>query len=153
MRKPREEHGLSKHPLYRVWMDMIGRCHVPTHPNYNWYGSKDIVVCEEWRNSAQSFIEWALANGWKRGLDLDKDTLVKGNKVYSPNTCKFIPHRENMLAVVGRESGRKTCKLKLSVSDANEIIRRRADGEKSRILAEEYGVAVSTINRLLRLGR
>ena len=153
MRKPREEHGLSKHPLYKVWMDMICRCHVPSHPNYNWYGLKGVTVCEEWRNSAQSFIEWALSNGWKRGLDLDKDTLVKGNKVYSPSTCKFISHRENMLVVVGRESGRKTCKLKLSVSDANEIIRRKADGEKSRILAEEYGVAVSTINRLLRLGR
>lgn len=36
---------------------------------------------------------------YKNGYDLDKDVLVKVNKVYSPCTCVFIPHRINTLLI------------------------------------------------------
>ena len=152
MRKPREEHGLSKHPLYKVWMDMRERCYNTKHRNYAWYGAIGITVCEEWKNSFIPFYEWALANNWKPGLDLDKDTLTKGSKTYSPTTCKFITHRENMLAVVSRSSGRLSSKLKISSNQAKEIIARKAAGEKSKLLAKEFSVDVCTINRIYRKG-
>lgn len=150
-RKSRIEHGLSKHPLYRKWQDMVYRCHNPNHRNYPWYGGTGVTVCQEWRDDAKAFIDWAIQVGWKPGMDIDKDTKIANNRVYSPDTCLFISHRENMTAVVGRESGRKTAKLILSVADVQQIVARKDAGELSSDLAKEFGVAHNTINRVYRL--
>lgn len=88
-------HGLSKHPLYKVWNGMIDRCHKPDRENYKWYGVKGVVVCDEWRNDYISFYNWAIQNGYKEGLQLDKD--IKGTgKLYSPDTCLFVTGNDNM---------------------------------------------------------
>lgn len=149
-RKPRQNHGLSNHPLYIKWQSMVRRCHVPEYKGYAWYGAKGITVCEEWRTDPKAFIEWSLANGWKPGLDLDKDTLYPGNKVYSPNTCVYIPHRNNMLVVVGRDSGRRTQRLKLSHEDISELLSRKQAGEKTTDLSTQYGVSIGYVNALFR---
>lgn len=48
------------------------------------------TVCEEWLNYS-NFKVWYGQNGIKgMALDLDKDILFKGNKVYSPETCCFV---------------------------------------------------------------
>lgn len=151
IRKQRVEHGMSKHPLYTRWQDMVRRCYSPKDTRYPWYGAKGVTVCNEWKNDPVAFIEWGLANGWSPGMDLDKDTKIPGNTVYSPNTCKFVSHRDNMIAVVGRKSGRSTCKLKLSEQQVAEIIERKDRGELSRLLAIEFSVDHATINRLYRL--
>lgn len=142
---------MSKHPLYTVWQDMIRRCYNPSDQRYSWYGAIGITVCTEWKDDPVAFIEWCLLNGWVKGMEIDKDTRVPGNKIYSPQTYSIVTHRENMIAVVGRASGRKTSKLKLSVNDVKEIIQRKDAGEKTRILAEEYEVSIGTINRAYRL--
>ena len=152
-RKQRVEHGMSRHPLYKIWQDMIQRCHVPTCQRYPWYGAKGVSVCQQWRENPVAFIEWCLTKGWQPGMEIDKDLKVPGSMIYSPNTCSIVTHRQNMIAVVGRSSGRKTNKLKLSVSDVTDIIQRKDNGEKTRLLAEEYQVHISTINRAYRLGR
>ena len=84
---------------YEVWRDMIRRCYdlvkKKTLPTY-----KTTVVCEEWHNF-QNFGAW-FENNWKPhmdGWDLDKDLKIKGNKVYSPETCLFVPHRINSLII------------------------------------------------------
>ena len=61
------------------------------HPTY-----KDCVVCEEWHNF-QNFARWCTAQkGYGLlGYNLDKDLLVKGNKVYSPEACSLIPQEIN----------------------------------------------------------
>ena len=38
-------------------------------------------------------------NTWEEVMNLDKDILIKGNKLYSPNTCCFVPKRLNILFV------------------------------------------------------
>lgn len=151
-RKPRVEHGMSYHPLYRKWQDMIQRCYNPNDQKYPWYGAKGVTVCGEWKEDPVAFIRWAEDNGWIPGLEIDKDTKVKGSKIYSPDTCSLISHRQNMVAVVGRQSGKKTSKLKLSVEDVRAIILKKGQGEKSSILARQYGVDVCTINRAYRKG-
>lgn len=83
-------------------------------------------------------------------MEIDKDLKIPGNKIYSPSTCLIVTHRQNMIAVVGRASGRKTSKLKLSVSDVVDIVQRKDAGEKTRVLAEEYDVDICTINRAYR---
>lgn len=150
MRKQRVEHGMSKHPLYSRWQDMVRRCHVPSDSRYPWYGAKGVTVCNEWREDPVAYINWCLAQGWKPGMQVDKDIKVPGSKLYSPDTCLVVTRRANMIAVVGRSSGRITCKLKITTAQADEIIRRKQSGEKTRYLASEYGVSISTINRIYR---
>lgn len=95
--KARATHGCSRqvggpHPLYRVIKSAIARCAYPAVKDYQWYGGRGITVCEEWRTNPASFIEWAMANGWQRGLELDRKNN-DGN--YEPGNCRFITHKEN----------------------------------------------------------
>ena len=48
-------HGLSKTPEYKVWHGIIQRCYNPKSPNYKYYGARGITVCDEWRNSVETF--------------------------------------------------------------------------------------------------
>jgi len=80
------------------WRYVLARCYnyiaQEKRPTY-----KDVTVCEEWYNF-QNFSEWFKEN-WKPWMDsswhLDKDILVKGNKIYSPETCCFVPNEINAL--------------------------------------------------------
>jgi hypothetical protein len=92
--------GVKYHPvirtIYVTYKNMMYRCHNPKFPSYKWYGKFGISVCEEWRDSYQAFLDWSLANGWKEEYELDKDILGDG-MLYSPETCKWVSHKENML--------------------------------------------------------
>ena len=101
--------GIGKHKAeekgkqikaYKVWVKMLQRCYDPyylnEHPTY-----RDCYVCEEWHNF-QNFGEWWEYNVYNcnnEKMCLDKDILVKGNKVYSPETCIIVPERINLLFV------------------------------------------------------
>ena len=94
--KARSTHGLASrdatHPLYRIIKSAQARCDYPAAKDYKWYGARGITVCNEWRNDPSAFFDWALANGWKVGLELDRRDN-DGN--YSPENCRFITHQEN----------------------------------------------------------
>jgi hypothetical protein len=73
---------------------MIQRCYDEKFVYYKYYGGKGVVVCKEWKDDYNIFLNWAKNNGWAKGLQLDKDT--KGNgMIYSPETCRFITREEN----------------------------------------------------------
>lgn len=80
--------------LYKTWHGMLRRCydekHQEKYPTY-----KDCSVSKEWLNF-QMFAEWFEKN-YVDGWCLDKDILIKGNKVYSLETCCFIPQEINNL--------------------------------------------------------
>ncbi len=84
--------------LYDTWYDMLKRCYDPYYINkYPTY--IDCYVCEEWHNF-QNFAEWFYKNYYvcnNEQMHLDKDILIKGNKIYSPRTCIFVPRRINSL--------------------------------------------------------
>jgi hypothetical protein len=42
---------------YRIWNQMLGRCHRPTHERFADYGGRGIAVCDRWRASLLHFIE------------------------------------------------------------------------------------------------
>lgn len=81
---------------YLKWHDMIHRCYNKKfHERQPQY--RTCSVCEEWLNYS-NFKVWYdqhKINGV--ALDLDKDILFKGNKVYSPETVAFVPHAINTL--------------------------------------------------------
>lgn len=85
---------------YNTWKDMLKRCYDPyeinKRPTY-----KDCIVCNEWHNF-QNFAEWYYKNYYEvenETMCLDKDILCKGNKIYSPKTCIFVPNRINVLFI------------------------------------------------------
>ena len=90
---------------YYIWHAMIQRCYdpnwKPSNAKFNSY--EDCYVDKrwhlynnfyEWVHEQDNYIKWA--NG---GFHIDKDILVKGNKVYSPETCCLVPAYVNMMFV------------------------------------------------------
>ena len=84
--------------VYGTWKDMLKRCYDPKYhmkrPTYF-----NCEVCEEWLNF-QNFASWYEENYYEiedKVMCLDKDILVKGNKIYSPDTCVFVPQEINNL--------------------------------------------------------
>jgi hypothetical protein len=79
-------------PVYRKWSDMLKRCYSKKNqikqPTY-----RDCSVCIEWLRFS-NFKTWMEKQDWQ-GNDLDKDLLVIGNKVYSPQTCVFLKGNVN----------------------------------------------------------
>lgn len=85
---------------YKTWFSMLQRCYSKKYQEkYPTY--KGCKVCEEWLNF-QNFVEWYENNYYEikdERMELDKDILVKENKVYSPSNCIFVPQRINVLFV------------------------------------------------------
>ena len=81
---------------YKYWSSMIRRCYNSNLRNKRYYS--DVEVCDEWLNYSK-FKKWFDKNYWKcdETLDIDKDILFKGNKIYSPQTCLLVPHKINVL--------------------------------------------------------
>lgn len=74
-------------PFYITWYGMFRRCYDPKHlalsPTY-----LGCTVDVEWHQFS-TFRAWMEKQEWE-GKQLDKDLLIVGNKVYSPNTCVFV---------------------------------------------------------------
>lgn len=79
---------------YNIWSMMLQRCYDDAyHIKYPTY--YDCFVCNEWL-CYQTFADWFYEN-YIEGYQLDKDILQKDNKIYSPETCCFVPQEINKL--------------------------------------------------------
>ena len=83
---------------YQEWIKILNRSYNEEWSNkYPTY--ENCEVCEEWHNF-QNFAKWYYENYYEiknERMELDKDILNKGNKLYSPQTCIFVPQRINKL--------------------------------------------------------
>lgn len=84
-------HGKRHTRLYRIWLNMKDRCGNPNGSNYESYMGRGISVFEEWKNSFQAFYEWAMANGYRDDLSIDRID-VDGD--YCPENCRWASAKE-----------------------------------------------------------
>lgn len=85
-----KKHGYEGHPLYRLRNGIINRCYNENSKDYKSYCN--VEVCKEWLEDVESFINWCLNNGWKKGLYIDRIDNYKG---YSPDNCRFVTPKES----------------------------------------------------------
>ena len=85
-----KKHYLKHTKLYSVWNEMRNRCQNQNDRSYHRYGAKGISVCEEWQDF-RNFYPWAINNGYKEGLTLDRINPL-GN--YEPQNCRWITIKE-----------------------------------------------------------
>jgi len=96
------EWGKSNTKSYNHWIHMINRC----YDTKEYLSYKDCEVCKEWHNF-QNFNNWYKENYYEitnEKMCLDKDILVKGNRLYSPETCVFVPEKINLLFVGSKKN-------------------------------------------------
>ena len=86
-------HGFSGTPLYNVWQGIVARCCRPSHPQYKRYGGRGIQICKLWRHNPAAFCKWAIAHGYKKGLQIDR---VNNDKGYFPDNCRFVTAAVNL---------------------------------------------------------
>lgn len=85
--------NLVNSPIYKVWQSMKQRCNNPASQAFKHYGGRGIKICASWESSSETFINWAIVNGWKKGLELNRKD---NNKGYYPENCDFVSRRKNM---------------------------------------------------------
>ena len=119
------DHRYSRTRLYNVWQSMKARCNNPSTIGYKWYGEKGIEVCEEWSRDFKTFRKWALENGYKDNLTIDR---IDGNGNYTPENCRWATIKEQQN---NRKSNRKVA-YKGEIKTASQW-------------AEHYGISLSVL--------
>jgi hypothetical protein len=105
--------------IYNIWKKMIERCYcektIKKHPTY-----RGCLVCDEW-HSYKIFREWYIKNYYEinnEAMEIDKDILHKGNKIYSPENCVLVPSSINCLFTKSN-SARGNCVIRVYFKKEN----------------------------------
>ena len=85
-------HGGSTTPMFRIWAGIRTRCNNKNNKYFHRYGGRGIRVCEAWAGSYPAFREWAVSQGWRQGLEVDR---IDNDGDYSPENCRIVTHKEN----------------------------------------------------------
>lgn len=78
--------------IYSKWVCILQRCYsdygLSENPTY-----RGVTICDDWKYFTK-FKSWVQSQTWE-DLDLDKDILIHGNKVYAPDLCVFVDQKVN----------------------------------------------------------
>lgn len=100
---PNFRHGLSRHPAYSVWVDMMCRCYNESYKRYHDYGGRGIKVCDRWHQVKNFIRDVGIPPD---GLSLDRKNNDLG---YSKGNCRWATASEqanNRRPKRTREGGR-----------------------------------------------
>ena len=129
-------HGESGSKVYGLWCGIKGRCFNKKNPAYKNYGYRGISMCREWADSYLLFKEWCLSNGYKEGLEIDREDNDKG---YSPDNCRFVTRAVN---------ARNKRQNKLTLQDAIDIQLLISKKQSLSSISRKYKVGRTTIDHI-----
>lgn len=126
-------HGMSNHRLYTIWENMVQRCTNERNTNFEHYGARGILICEEWRLSFQCFYNWAIINGYRDDLTIDRRNNDLG---YSPDNCHWVSQ-------VHQVRNRRT-----NILDPDKVASIRSDERSDAEVAKDYKTSRSYIRKV-----
>jgi hypothetical protein len=88
-------HGLSAHPLHRLWKTMVARCYNPKNISYKYCGSRGIQVYESWRQSPKDFIEYIESYLGPKPTGEHQLYRINNNGNYEPGNVRWATPKEN----------------------------------------------------------
>jgi len=144
------QHGGVGTPTYKTWTSIKTRCFNSKHDRYADYGGKGVTMCERWRSSFEAFVE-------DLGVKPDGLTLARRSKEgsYSCGRCPECLSKgwtANCYWASKAEQNRtrrsSSRSGKLTVEKVLVIRERLARGETHKILAMDFGVGVSLIDKI-----
>lgn len=132
-------HGLSKHPLYLTWRNIIKRCHWDKYKFKHRYADRGIIVCDLWRYNFVNFYNWAIENNWQKGLQIDR---INNDGNYEPNNCRFVTSATN-----NRNRSNNVLTLEMAKSIRQYKINNPKCSEKE--IAKIYNTTRSNVSNVL----
>lgn len=127
------KHGYAnKERLYETWKNMKRRCYDPKNKRYKQYGGRGIKVCNEWLKDYMSFRNWAMENGYKDNLTIDRID-VNGN--YEPSNCRWATLEEQQNNVT-----------------RNRILRYKGEEKTMSEWSKKYNIPYSKFNKRVQMG-
>lgn len=157
-RKMQTKGGKRKHKckdkkLYNMWRNMQTRCYGNNKSITKSYKEKGVSVCQEWLDSFDEFAEWALLNGYKEGLEIDKDKLCEEKniypKTYSPSTCLFMTKKENCKYRDNSFHNSYKRPSKITLEEKDKMFKYREQGKTQLEIADIMGYKRALVSHVL----
>ncbi len=82
----------KRHYIIKTLYHMKERCYNKDVKGFENWGGRGITICDEWLNNSEAFVSWALANGYQRGLTIDR---IDNDGNYCPENCQWVTIKEN----------------------------------------------------------
>lgn len=119
-------------PVYSAYRAMMNRVK-ENYTEKQFYFDKGITVCDEWKNDFEVYKKWAVLNGFKKGLQIDR---IDNSKGYCPENCRFV-----------------TCKVNVNNRDCTVIVTYHGEKLPFTSVMDKLGLDLSTRTVRSRIDR